>query len=185
MKPYILLTSFRFMWDDFLISSWDKKTGWLELVELSRKISGPLILLLWDGFISIIPSYFNMVRLILLDSVGFGVEDNTKTKGCNLRLEHEFYLKVHRPIQLTLLGWQLCNGNRWRNSVFFGLYFYGKKIKITMFYFFLNKKKRKKKKKQRIIRLGQVIPILDMSTSRASKNLTLNSLMDLVKICAC
>ena len=86
-----------------------------------------------------------MVRLILLDSVGFGVEDNTKTKGCNLRLEHEFYLKVHRPIQLTLLGCQLCNGNRWRNSVFFGLYFYGKKNKNNnvLFFFFKYKKKGK------------------------------------------
>ena len=146
MKPYILFTSFRFMWDDFLISSWDKKTGWLELVELSRKISGPLILLLWDGFISIIPSYFNVVRLLLLDCVvGFEVAYNTKTKGCNLRLEQEFYLKVHRPIQLTLLGCQLCNGNRWRNSVFFGLYFYGKKNKNNnvLFFFFKYKKKGK------------------------------------------
>ena len=44
-----------------------------------------------------------MVRLLLLDCVGFVVKDNTKTKGCNLRLEQEFYLKVHRRIQLTFL----------------------------------------------------------------------------------
>ena len=52
-----------------------------------------------------------------------------------------------------------------------------KKIKITMFYFFfLNIKKR-----ERIIRLGWVILILDMSTSRAGKNPTLNTLMGSVK----
>ena len=122
-----------------------------------------------------------MVRSLLLDCVGFGVEDNTKTKGCKLRLEQEFYLKVHRSIQLTLLGCQLCNGNRWRNSVFFGLYFYGKKIKITMFIFFFFFFLKKYKKRERIIRLGWVIPILGMSTLRASKNPTLNTLMSWVK----
>ena len=110
-----------------------------------------------------------------------------KQRGCNLRLEQEFYLKVHRPIQLTFLGWQLCNGNCWRNSVFFGLYFYDKTLKnknnnvLFLFLFFKNFFFKKKKRRKRIVWLGWIIPILDMSTLRGSKNRTLNTPMVWVK----